>query len=219
MKMWFGKPITEEDIKKNPDASPMGRYEQATIEENGETKLLWLKTVVDDNGEFVFEDGEIKQIETTENTGDPVLKWTGTAFEGLAFSVFYTLQDLARGNWKTVFSDKSYEQRRGRVMMALADGVLIFILMALAKMFFDAYVAENGTEGVDGALVKFMAEAQRKVYNESNVFNNTLGAINTEPVFMSWGLRVGGDMLSLFEGNKELMDVVSRNVGAAEFMK
>jgi hypothetical protein len=117
-----------------------------------------------------------------ENTGDPLLTWVGDPFEGLAYSVLYTIQDLVRLDFKSIMNNKG---RRNRVMFALADGVFLFIMLAILKALFDNYIKDNGTDGVDGELIKFMSVVEKKVLNEYNVYNNTLGAINTEPVFLS----------------------------------
>lgn len=216
MKMWFAKPITEEDIRKDPSSSPMGRFEQEFVMKGDKKVLLWRKPVLDENGEYVFENNQLKIEPTEENTGDPLLKWTGTPYEGLAYSLFYTLQDIVRMDFTAI---KNNTARRNRTMYALSDAVLMFIVLGILRAMLGAIIAEKGTEGISGELLQFVASAEKKVYNEYNIFNNTLGAIKSEPVFLSWGRKTGGDMLDVLTGDKNITEFLSRNVGAAEFMK
>lgn len=200
MKMWFAKPT---------DESPMGRMEQDFVMEDGVKKLQWFKTEIDENG-------VPKPVVTDENTGDPVLKWVGTPYEGLMYSVLGTIKDLATLDFKHI---KDSEERNRRVAFALSDAVLMFLLLGLAKIFFDAYIAENGSEGVSGTLVGMTAAVNKKVLNEFNLWQSTGGAISTEPVFVSWGKKMGGDVWDALNGDKEMMDLLKRNVGAAEVFK
>lgn len=53
----------------------MGKFEQDFVEDaNGNKQLLWRKPRLDDDGEFVYEDGVLLIDLVTENTGDPALK-------------------------------------------------------------------------------------------------------------------------------------------------
>jgi hypothetical protein len=63
------------------------------------------------------------------------------------------------------------------------------------------------------------AMVNNKVLNEYNVWHSTLGAVSSEPVFLSWGKKMGGDMWDAVTGDKEVMDVMTRNIGAAEVFK
>jgi hypothetical protein len=63
------------------------------------------------------------------------------------------------------------------------------------------------------------ARINNKVLNEYNIWQSTLGAVNTEPVFLSWGKKAGGDIWDAVTGDKEIMDVMTRNIGAAEVFK
>lgn len=103
---------------------------------------------------------------THENTSDPLLKWTGTAYEGLAYSVLYTVQDLFRLNFKDIAKNKA---RRHRVEFALADGVLIFLLLGLVKAMISSIIDSVGTSGVSGNLAHFASSVNNKVLNEYNI--------------------------------------------------
>lgn len=72
-----------------------------------------------------------------------------------------------------------------RVKFAMVDGLMVFLLLGLLKAMLDAIIAEQGTEGVSGELLQFSATVNKKVLTEYNVFNSTLGAVNSEPVFLS----------------------------------
>ena len=196
----------------------MGRVEQEfETDENGNKVLQWRKPILDENEEYVFDEAGKIQFETTsEDTGDPALKWVGTPYEGLMYSVLATLRDVTKLDFKNI---KEHEDRNRRFMFAITDAILIFILLGIAKAMWDAIIAENGTEGLSGSAIKFGATVNKKVLNEYNVWQSTLGAINTEPVFLSWGKKLGGDIWSMINGDKDIIDVMSRNVGAAEIFK
>lgn len=217
MKMWFATPISEEDVKNDPNASPMGKFEQEFRKDaDGNKILLWKKPVLDENGDYTYDGKDIVFEPTEENTSDPLLKWTGTAYEGLAYSVLYTIQDLARMDFKSI---RNNTERRNRVMFALSDAAMMFIMLGVIKALLDGIIAENGTDGIDGELLKFGAALDKKVLNEYNLYQSTLGAINTEPAFVSWGKKVGTDMMSVVNGNKTLTEAMGRDVGALEFLK
>ena len=213
MKMWFAKPTEGKD-------SPMGKFEQEfTLDKDGNKILMWRKPRLDESGEYMYdESGQMIIDIVEENTGDPSLKWTGTAYEGLAYSLFYTMQDLVRLDFKSI---KNNVERKNRVMFALADGALMFILSGLVAAMLNAILADEGTEidAISGANLKFAASAAKKIHNETNVFNNTLGAIKTEPVFLAWGKRAGGDMLDVLQGDSTITEFLGYNVGATEFLR
>ena len=201
MKQWFAKPT---------DESPMGKIEQEfVIDESGNKKLQWRKTIIDDEGNINIEI-------TDEDTGDPSLRWIGTPYEGLMYSILGTLKDVATLDFKNI---KNSEERNRRVMFALTDAILIFILLSIAKAFYTAYISDNGTEGISGTLIGMSAAVNNKVLNEYNIYKSTLGAVNTEPVFLSWSKKLAGDTYDTLSGDKELMDLLKRNVGAAEVFK
>lgn len=200
MKMWFGKPTND----VNP--SPLGKMEQ---DKSKDGTLLWRKTILNEDGSYDVEP-------TEENTGDPMMKWTETPFEGLAYSVFSTVRDGFKLDFKAIKDDK---ERLGRVAFALNDAVLTLLLLGLLKALFDAYIAENGTDGLGGQTIAFMNTVNKKVLNEHNVWQSTLGSLSTDPAWMSWGNKLYGDLGSVITGNKTILDAASRNFGALEMFK
>ena len=82
-------------------------------------------------------------------------------------------------------SIRNNTERRNRVMFALSDAAMMFIMLGVIKALLDGIIAENGTDGIDGELLKFGAALDKKVLNEYNLYQSTLGAINTEPAFVS----------------------------------
>mgnify|MGYP003434340568 FL=1 len=86
---------------------------------------------MDENEEYVFDEAGKIQFETTsEDTGDPALKWVGTPYEGLMYSVLATLRDVTKLDFKNI---KEHEDRNRRFMFAITDAILIFILLGIAK--------------------------------------------------------------------------------------
>lgn len=146
----------------------MGRVEQEFVLDKDKNKILqWRKPVLDENGEYVFDEAGKIQFETTsEDTGDPALKWIGTPYEGLMYSVLGTLKDVAKLDFKHI---KGNEERNRRCMFALTDAILIFMLMGIAKAMWDGIVEENGTEGLSGSAIQFGSTVNKKVLNEYNV--------------------------------------------------
>ena len=153
--------------------------------------------------------------ETTENTGDPVVVWEGTPQEGLVYAIGYTLQDIFKGDFKGAFGDK---ERLNRVYFAMADTLMMLLIFGLIKALFDAFIAENGTDGIDGRTALFMSEMSKKVLSEANVYENTLGALRTEPAFWSYSSRVANSVQDVFSGSKTIQEVLPKNVRMFEFM-
>lgn len=56
-------------------------------------------------------------------------------------------------------------------------------MLGLFKKFLDAYILENGTDGVSGGLAMFADNVNRRVLSEAHVYQNTIGALDSEPVF------------------------------------
>lgn len=208
MKMWFGKPTDE-------NSSPIGQFKQKSRQESGELKLLWRKPIYNEDDPDKIERFE----ETVENTGDPALEWTGTPQEGLFYSVMGTLQDIVKLDFKAAFTDEEHKLRRNRTMYAAADGILMLLLMGIIKAMWDGLIAENGTDGIDGTALQFMGEVSNKVLRETNVYQNTLGALSIEPLFLSYARRIAGDMNSVITGNSTMKNLLANNVGALEFIE
>lgn len=103
------------------------------------------------------------------------------------------------------------------MIFAMSDTVLMLLIFGMIKAIFDAFVDENGTEGISGNTAQFMQTVSKKVLNEANLWQNTLGAINTEPAFYSFGTKVAGDVQDVFTGDKSFNQLISKNVKAAEF--
>ena len=200
MRQWFGKRVEASE-------SQIGSFKQKSRIENGKEVLLWY-------------DREDPSKEVNENTGNPVMVWEGSVQEGLMFSVLGVIRDttigLRKGDFSDVLNDKD---RLRRVQFAFHDAVLMFLLMSLVKFMIDALIEENGTDGLSGELLQFSSAVSTKVLRETNVFNNTFGAVNLEPVSLSYMLRLGRDMGSVMYGNKGIQQLLGSNVGATEFLK
>ena len=200
----------------------MGHIQQATVIENGETKLLWKESILDEEGNFVLdENGQIKFEKTTKDTGDPLYEWKGSPYEGLMYSVLGTIKDVVTLNFDDIKhnNDRTYGDRNRRALFALSDAFLIFLLFGLVKMLINAFIAENGTEGLTGTTLKMASSVNGKILNEYNLFNSTFGSISSEPVFLSWGKKLAQDSWDTISGDKELMDLMKRNFGFAEVLK
>jgi len=208
MHQWFGIPSN----KKDPDGSPIGRMKQKTIMEDGEEKLLWRKAIYKDDNPEEFDRFE----EVTENTGDPAYAWTGTPQEGLAYSILYTLHDIFTLNFKDALGNK---ERLQRCAFAIHDAVLMAIIAGIIKAILGNIIADEGTDGLSGNVLNFAATVNQKVLRETNIYQNTLGALNSEPVFLNYGQKLATDLQSMMLGDKSVQEVMGRDIGAFEFLK
>ena len=209
MRQWFGKPVKGEN-------SPIGAFKQKTIIENGKEVLLWKKPKYSEENPDKIEWFD----HVTENTGDPLMEWEGSPQEGFIYSILFTLQDVYKGATSGDFTDlKSNDARLRRVGYAMHDALLMFILMGLLKALLDGLIEENGTEGISGELLQFGEVASTKVLRETNIFQNTLGALSLEPLSLSYVKRLAKDMEGVMVGNKSVTDLFGSNVGMLEFWK
>lgn len=188
----------------------MGSHQQVTDEETGQ--LLWREPVYSQTNP----DEIIGFKATTENTGDPMLAWVGHPQEGLLYSVGYLMQDVIKGNWGEIAKNKDH--RNERVGFAMVDSLLMVLLFGMMKAIYDGWIAENGTDGIDGRTVEFMASVNKKVLSEGNLWNNTLGALKTEPVFWAWGTKTATDVHSVLWGNKTFEQLMNKDLKMFEFM-
>jgi len=102
------------------------------------------------------------------------------------YSVLGTIKDIVTLNFEDIKhnSEKTYGDRNKRVLFALSDGFLIFMLFAMIKAIIDAFRDENGDEGLTGYTLRMASAIDNKILNEYNILNSTFGSINSEPVFM-----------------------------------
>jgi len=209
MRMWFGK----DTDPNHPEDSNMGRMMQkTTLADNGKKQLWWKKEIFD-------KDDPTKRLgyePTLENTGDPYLIFQGTPQECLFHSMVYTLKDIAKLDFKEAFVNNT--ARRNRTLYAAADGIMMFGILAMFKGIFDAYIADHGVDGLDGETIHYAAIMNKRAMNKANLWQTTLGAINTEPVFVSYSMKLGKDIQSTFNGSKTIRQALG-NIGALEIIK
>lgn len=112
------------------------------------------------------EDGTFEEIIVSEDTGDPVLKFTRAPYEGLYYAVVGTLKDVFTMKFSKI---KNAEQRNRKVLLAFTDLALIFLLLKYTFAILEAWIIDNGTDGLEGTTVSMMASVNKKVLNEYNV--------------------------------------------------
>lgn len=208
MRQWFGKPLSAEE-------SPMGKFIHKTTKENGKDVLMWRKPVYSDEDPTVIEYFE----HVTENTGDPLMEWQGSYHEGLIYSLLYTAQEAFIGLKTGDFSKVTNNEQRNRMVgFAIHDAALMMLFVGLIKALIDGLLAD-GAEGVNEEILQFASAASNKVLRETNVYENTLGALSLTPVSVSWAQRVSRDVENLMLGTKSVKEVLGSNVGALEFWK
>jgi hypothetical protein len=203
MSQWFGKEITAE-------SSLMGDHIQKTRLVDGKEELLWKEPKYSD-----INPEEITHYEETlTNTGDPWLEWIGTPQEGLAQSIFKTIKYAVTGDMGKFKSNKLLQ---GRVMYGIADGLLMMLIFGLVAAMLKAWIADNGTEGIDGQTIAFVEQINKRVLSESNIYANTFGALRTTPAFLTYGTKIIGDISDVFTGDKTMGDL-AKNIKATEIL-
>lgn len=211
MHMWFGKPTTAEN---SPTTRIVQKYlkdekGKPVLDANGNKILLWKKPIysqVDPDEIIGFE-------EVPEETGDPAMVIEGSPQEGLIYALGFTIQGLARGEFKSTLGNS---ERMARVYYALAESAMMMLLFGFITALLKGWIAENGSEGIDGNTMQFMAEVSKRVTNESNVYQNTIGALNSEPAFVSYMSQIARDAFSVFKGNKTISAFFGNNFHALE---
>lgn len=199
MKQWFGKKVSASE-------SAMGKVKQKTTKDSDGNEIpMWYET--DENG---------IERETTTNTGDPVLTFEGTPFEGLAHSVLSVVKDCVKLDFKSAGNDKA---RLRRVAYALNDAFLMFVMFVIFTMIFKAFRESSGDSGLSSDLLKFGEAVSNKVANEQNLWDSTFGALDTDVMTLQWWNRTGNNMLGVVKGNKTILEAAGSSVGALEFLK
>jgi hypothetical protein len=121
-----------------------------------------------------------------------------------------TVRYVLTGDMGKFKNDKLLQKR---FAYGVADGMLMMIIFGLLSALLKGWISENGTSGIDGKTLAFVDNVNSRVLNESNVFYNTFGALNTDPAFLTYGHKVLGDIADVLEGDKTIQDF-SKNVAA-----
>jgi len=203
MSLWFGS-------KYDKNNSPLGKFVHKKQEDG---QLLYKEPKYDDPldperiTEWVF---------TTKDTGDPVLVWEGIPHEGLFFAILNTLQDVIKGDWSEL---KNQDLRTRRAMYGLMEGFMMIILFKIIMSMLEAWISENGTDGLTGETMAFARAVNEKVLNESNLYDNTFGALRSKPAFWTYTERVSGDLFDILTGSgeKTMTQYTARTFRAFEF--
>ena len=222
MRTWFGRPVGEHN-------EVIGRYEQATEVRNGKKVKLWRKARLNEDGtEKLGEDGLPEFDLVPENTGDPAIEWKGLPHEGIVYSMAKT----ANITWNSLFKEgKSLsetwadinedEMRMRRVMYGLMDGLMMAAFFKLFQMLFRS-ISEVGDPEQDGTLgeeAKQFADAVLgKTYSEAQLWQNTYGALNSDPAFLTYSVGVLNDVRRTLNGDKTIGQLVG-NIGAFETLR
>lgn len=211
MKFWFGKPVSGEDsaIGKFEHAYSKDAEGNAILGEDGKPIYLYFDYEEDSNGKIIQ---KVVEYETDEK----VITWNGTPQEGLFYSVAYTMQDILRGDWDSL---KNNKLRRNRTLFALGDGLFIWLMFMMMRAIWQNISEEQDRGSFSGELVNFMQNVNEKVYNEYDLLKNTFFAIQTEPLFLGWGLRAAKSMQNVLTGDLSLQRALTQNIGALEMFK
>lgn len=108
----------------------------------------------------------------------------------------------------------SNEQRMARVYFALGDTLLMMIIFGIIVQILKGWIAENGTDGLDGKTVQFLYDVERRVLSEHNLYQNTIGAVSTEPAFLSQGMNLAVGIKDIFTKNETIQRAFSMNIHA-----
>lgn len=184
-----------------------GKYEQKyTIDENGEKKFIYLKDVLD-------EDGNLEGTEETyENTGRKAMHFMGSPMEGLMYSLGLVGRDLVMGNF-----DKTPVERIRRAKLAIHDLVMGMLVLALLRVLFEQF-NESGSrdEGYANQALGVTQKAFEKAMQEFDPFTSVFGAFSWEPAVISMMSNVKRDFARLFTGDTNVETFLRNNFKALE---
>lgn len=200
MRFWFGKPMDGAE-------SEIGKYVQETVNKNGVEKPVYIEYIELPNGEF-------KRRKTTKVTDEKSIVWEGTYQEGVFYSLMYSIQDLVKGDFDSL---KSNKLRRARAAFALGDSLGIMILLMIMSAIWKHIKGDERT--ISNELAYFMDTVNDKMLNEANVWRNTFGALNTDVTAQLYAQRIGENLTSIIKGDKTLKKALSQSIGALEFLK
>jgi len=105
-----------------------------------------------------------------------------------------------------------------RVYYAFLDGILMVAFFKLILAIIAGIREEFGDDSVGDEILKFSQEVSKKVANEHNLYQNTIGAIKTEPAFFSYSTRLASDINDLLMGDKTIQKALSSNVRMFEMI-
>ena len=109
-------------------------------------------------------------------------------------------------------------ERMPRVYFALIDSILITALFAFLIKLISAWREEIGDDGVGQDLLKFSQVVSTKVLNEHNLYQNTFGAVHSEPAFISYATKAAGNVYDVLMGDKQFTKALSSNIRAFELL-
>ena len=95
----------------------------------------------------------------------------------------------------------------------------MFLILGIMREIWAWLSEEQGRGTVSGELVNFMGTVNEKVYREFNVWENTFGALNTEPLWYNWAKRTMGGLQDAIMGERSLVQAATSSVGALEMFK
>ena len=209
MKLWFGKRIEAED-------SPIGNMVHLyDVDENGNKKFLYYKYTES-------EDGTPKEELTYENTGDAVQGWQGTPQEGLFLASMETVKSVFNAIKTKDYSElktDDFKLRKHRFYYAIGDAVFMSIILWVISMIWRGLKEDNPRGTYSGELVAFADAVTNKMANEANLYQSTIGAINTEPMALSYISGLATGLKDAVTGDANFIKYLSRYFGALEPFK
>ena len=144
------------------------------------------------------------------------MAWNGTPQEGIFYSVFYTINDLVRLNWDDL---KKNKWRVNRTLYAIGDSVLIYMILSIMRAIYDSMKDSTERGTFSGETVAFMDAVNTKVLNEYNLWNNTFGALSSEPAWLSWSLGAMQNVGDVIQGDKTLGKAAAQSIGMFEMLR
>jgi hypothetical protein len=181
----------------------MGSYEYDT---DGNGNLLYEKR--GDNGSM--------EGPTTEDTGEPIMKWNGLYNEG----ILWTFVDLFHGNtfgdtfserWRNSLKDPA---KRKNMILALGDAIAYSLLFGLAAVLREAYKEDKSNYGA-----YYMAYVANSTGNNFMLPVNMESLVNFNFNALSTYVKAVKGLKSLTFGNESLGTWTVNNFGAAKIAK
>lgn len=192
-------------LKANNKYSAQGKYDFKR-NENGEQ--LYKLFLFDESGNIIGYEETTQSKDKEGNELEPIIEWQEQGFEGLIYSIGYTLESVLKLDFNSIINNK---QRLANLKIALHDILIGILGVQLLKMMF----TEDG-EGDVRDVNPDVQIAYMTMYRAFREFDpvDSLTSINWTPSFYTTLVNVQNDVFKLLTDDKNLQYFLQRNFGA-----
>lgn len=193
IKFYFGK----------EQMSKYGDYKQETdIDEEGNEKLVFLKDIFDDDGNYLGTE------KTFEDTGTKSRAFMHDPWEGIIYSLGHVMRDITKGKYNEIPL-----QRKRRAMIALND---LFMAMIVNSIIF-ALLQDFKESGETNDAVELTGKAFLKATSEFSPFV-LFTSVKWEPAFVGFAGNMVNIFNSMFDGDTNTEKMLRNSFKAMELL-